>query len=174
MNCMSKEPLSTMTKTLKNILFVCSVRRDLECIEIKWFSILCVLCTVRVLSNLTFLSNWRGFHSTFATGFACQQRTLTPSDTKSYPICICTNFENLSGRRSDFEFRISLGILLYHSNDTDVRIMITLIFCVFVFQYIGTLDVPRPSSRVEIVAAMRKIRVRQQEEGIHVHVYVND
>ena len=27
-------------------------------------------------------------------------------------------------------------------------------------QYIGTLDVPRPSSRVEIVAAMRRIRVR--------------
>ena len=27
------------------------------------------------------------------------------------------------------------------------------------FQYIGTLDVPRPSSRVEIVAAMRRIRV---------------
>lgn len=27
------------------------------------------------------------------------------------------------------------------------------------FQYIGTMDVPRPSSRVEIVAAMRKIRV---------------
>ena len=28
-----------------------------------------------------------------------------------------------------------------------------------IFQYIGTLDVPRPSSRVEIVAAMRRIRV---------------
>lgn len=27
------------------------------------------------------------------------------------------------------------------------------------FQYIGSLDVPRPSSRVEIVAAMRRIRV---------------
>lgn len=26
-------------------------------------------------------------------------------------------------------------------------------------KYIGTLDVPRPSSRVEIVAAMRRIRV---------------
>jgi len=29
----------------------------------------------------------------------------------------------------------------------------------FCFQYIGTLDVPRPGSRVEIVAAMRRIRV---------------
>ena len=33
-------------------------------------------------------------------------------------------------------------------------------FCPLIsFQYIGTLDVPRPSSRVEIVAAMRRIRV---------------
>ena len=31
--------------------------------------------------------------------------------------------------------------------------------CLQTFQYIGTLDVPRPSSRVEIVAAMRRIRV---------------
>jgi len=29
----------------------------------------------------------------------------------------------------------------------------------FWLQYIGTLDVPRPTSRVEIVAAMRRIRV---------------
>jgi len=27
------------------------------------------------------------------------------------------------------------------------------------FQYIGTLDVPRPTSKIEIVAAMRRIRV---------------
>lgn len=32
-----------------------------------------------------------------------------------------------------------------------------------VFQYIGSLDVPRPSSRVEIVAAMRRIRVSSKE-----------
>ena len=32
-------------------------------------------------------------------------------------------------------------------------------FYILYFQYIGTLDVPRPSSRVEIVAAMRRIRV---------------
>lgn len=30
---------------------------------------------------------------------------------------------------------------------------------VILFQYIGTMDVPRPSSRVEIVAAMRRVRV---------------
>ena len=33
-----------------------------------------------------------------------------------------------------------------------------------IFQYIGSLDVPRPNSRVEIVAAMRRIRVSQQRE----------
>lgn len=32
-------------------------------------------------------------------------------------------------------------------------------FSTFVFQYIGSLDVPRPNSRVEIVTAMRRIRV---------------
>lgn len=32
-----------------------------------------------------------------------------------------------------------------------------------VFQYIGSLDVPRPNSRVEIVAAMRRIRVSSRE-----------
>lgn len=32
-----------------------------------------------------------------------------------------------------------------------------------VFQYIGSLDVPRPNSRVEIVAAMRRIRVSSEE-----------
>lgn len=32
----------------------------------------------------------------------------------------------------------------------------------FYLQYIGMLDVPRPTSRVEIVAAMRRIRVSIQ------------
>ena len=36
------------------------------------------------------------------------------------------------------------------------------------FQYIGSLDVPRPNSRVEIVAAMRRIRVSQQREDANV------
>ena len=36
------------------------------------------------LSNLTFYLIARGFHGTFATGAACQQRTLTP-ETLYYP-----------------------------------------------------------------------------------------
>ena len=38
-----------------------------------------------LLPNLTFYRNARGFHRTFATGAACQQRTLTPPDTWSCP-----------------------------------------------------------------------------------------
>ena len=38
-----------------------------------------------LLSNLTFYLIARGFHRTFATGAACQQRTLTPPDTWSCP-----------------------------------------------------------------------------------------
>lgn len=34
-------------------------------------------------------------------------------------------------------------------------------YILFILQYIGTLDVPRPNSRVEIVAAMRRIRVSE-------------
>ena len=34
---------------------------------------------------LTFYLIARGFHRTFATGAACQQRTLTPPDTWSCP-----------------------------------------------------------------------------------------
>nr|XP_027212411.1 uncharacterized protein LOC113805585 [Penaeus vannamei] len=34
------------------------------------------------------------------------------------------------------------------------------------FRYIGTLDVPRPTSRVEIVAAMRRIRYEFKAKGI--------
>ncbi|ESP04809.1 hypothetical protein LOTGIDRAFT_109691 [Lottia gigantea] len=37
---------------------------------------------------------------------------------------------------------------------------------IFIFQYIGTLDVPRPSSRVEIVAAMRRIRYEFKAKAI--------
>ncbi|XP_071506835.1 carboxyl-terminal PDZ ligand of neuronal nitric oxide synthase protein-like [Diadema antillarum] len=36
----------------------------------------------------------------------------------------------------------------------------------FQAKYIGTLDVPRPSSRVEIVAAMRRIRYEFKAKGI--------
>ena len=38
-----------------------------------------------LLPNLTFYLIARGFHRTFATGAACQQRTLTPMDTWSCP-----------------------------------------------------------------------------------------
>ena len=38
-----------------------------------------------LLPNLTFCLIARGFHRTFATGAACQQRTLTPSGTWSCP-----------------------------------------------------------------------------------------
>jgi carboxyl-terminal PDZ ligand of neuronal nitric oxide synthase protein len=37
--------------------------------------------------------------------------------------------------------------------------------CFFLLQYIGTLDVPRPTSRVEIVAAMRRIRVSSTQSA---------
>ena len=39
-----------------------------------------------VLPNLTFYLIVQGFHRTYATGAACQQRTLTPPDTWSCPI----------------------------------------------------------------------------------------
>ena len=38
-----------------------------------------------LLPNLTFYLIARGFHRTYATGAACQQRTLTPPDTWSCP-----------------------------------------------------------------------------------------
>ena len=40
-----------------------------------------------LLPNLTFYRIARGFHRTFATGAACEQRTLTPLDT-----CSCSTF----------------------------------------------------------------------------------
>ena len=38
-----------------------------------------------LLPNLTFCLIVQGFHGTYATGAACQQRTLTPPDTWSCP-----------------------------------------------------------------------------------------
>ena len=38
-----------------------------------------------LITDLTFYLIVRGFHKTFATGAACQQRTLTPPDTWSCP-----------------------------------------------------------------------------------------
>ena len=40
-----------------------------------------LLVILTLLPNLTFYLIARGFHSTYATGAACQQRTLTPPDT---------------------------------------------------------------------------------------------
>lgn len=40
---------------------------------------------------------------------------------------------------------------------------------VFLLQYVGSLDVPRPNSRMEIVAAMRRIRVSSSDTFTHWH-----
>ena len=71
-----------------------------------------------LLPNLTFYLIMRCFHRTFATGAACQQRTLTPPDTWSCPTlglaCVLMSrpiFLNLSCLRT-FEFRTSLGTSL--------------------------------------------------------------
>lgn len=40
----------------------------------------------------------------------------------------------------------------------------------FLLQYIGTMDVPRPTSRVEIVAAMRRVRVSMLMTLHYVHI----
>ena len=47
--------------------------------------ILTLFLILTLLPNLTFYLIARGFHRTFATGAACQQRTLTPPDTWSRP-----------------------------------------------------------------------------------------
>ena len=58
--------------------------------------ILTLLLILTLLPNLTFYIIARGFHGTFATGAACQQRTLTPLDTWSWT-CKCSYVEtNLS------------------------------------------------------------------------------
>ena len=53
-----------------------------------------------LLPNLTFYLIVQGFHRTYATGAACQQRTLTPADTWSYPTlglaCVLMSRPNLS------------------------------------------------------------------------------
>ena len=46
---------------------------------------LTLLLILTLLPNSTFYLIVRGFHRTFATGAACQQRTLTPPDTWSCP-----------------------------------------------------------------------------------------
>ena len=46
---------------------------------------LTLLLILTLLPNLTFYPIVRDFHRTFATGAACQQKTLTPPDTWSCP-----------------------------------------------------------------------------------------
>ena len=50
---------------------------------LRQFLILLLMWTL--LPNLTFYLIARGFHRTIVTGAACQQRTLTPPDTWSFP-----------------------------------------------------------------------------------------
>ena len=52
---------------------------------IRHYTNLTLLLILTLLPNLTFYLIVRGFHRTFATGAACQQRTLTPPDTWSCP-----------------------------------------------------------------------------------------
>ena len=51
----------------------------LDLSDITPISTLLLICTL--IPNLTFYLITRGFHRTFATGAACQQRMLTPRDT---------------------------------------------------------------------------------------------
>ena len=89
--------------------------------------------------NLTFYRILSGFHGTFATGVACRQGTLTPTDTWSlaFGTCICStcwdqSFFRTSRYFPDYALRISLGtfsILLsnwHHTNITYKSIIILL------------------------------------------------
>ena len=76
-----------------------------------------------LLPNLTFYLIVRGFHRTFATGAACQQRTLTPLDTWSCPTlglaCVLMS-RPISPELVLFrtlEFRTSLGTSLLLANN---------------------------------------------------------
>ena len=66
--------------------------------------------------NLTFYRFLGGFHRTYATGVACRQGTLTPSDTWSHPFgtWICSTRWDQSFSEPvvifpDYALRISLG-----------------------------------------------------------------
>ena len=54
-------------------------------IDQAFFQFLILLLILTFLPNLTFYLIVRGFHRIFATGAACQQRTLTHPDTWSCP-----------------------------------------------------------------------------------------
>ena len=68
------------------------------------------------IPNSTFYRILSGIHTTFATGVACRQGTLTPPDTWSRPFgtCICStcwdqSFSELVVTLLDYALRISLG-----------------------------------------------------------------
>ena len=67
--------------------------------------------------NSNFYRILSGFHTTFATGVACRQRTLTPPDTWSRPFgtCICStcwdqSFSELVVILPDYALRIFLSV----------------------------------------------------------------
>ena len=72
-----------------------------------------------LLPNLTFYIIVWGFHRTFATGAACQQRTLTPLDTWSYPTLGLASVLMLRPISHElvcfrtFDFRTSLGTSVF-------------------------------------------------------------
>ena len=77
-----------------------------------------VISRTRILgicAQWTFYLIVQGFHRTYATGAACQQRTLTPPDTWSCPtLGRDQSLLNLSCLRT-FEFWTSLGTSLLHN-----------------------------------------------------------
>ena len=78
-----------------------------------------------IITEFDFLHNCARFHRTYATGAACQQRTLTPPDTWSCPTlglsCVLMSrpiSPDLSCLRT-FEFRTSLGTSLLLNGTRD-------------------------------------------------------
>ena len=61
------------------------LRMTLYSYNLHWSNFFTLLLIVTLIPNLTFDVIVRCFHRTFATGAACQQRTLTPPNTWSCP-----------------------------------------------------------------------------------------
>ena len=81
-----------------------------------------LLLTWTLLPNLTFYLITRGFHRSFVTGAAWQQRSLTPPETWSCPTLGLSSVLILRPTTPelvlfpDFEFRTSLGISVFRLN----------------------------------------------------------
>ena len=81
--------------------------------------ILNILLILTLLPNVTFYLIARGFNRTFASGAACQQRTLTPPDTWSCSTLGLASFLMLIPMSPalvlfrTFEFRTSLGTSIF-------------------------------------------------------------